>query len=295
MFSKNFKSRSHADHAISMTASQETLNQIQGDGLLLPQLFLLIICTLMSSSCAVRSVYVPTSQNVVLMNDKKQIQANAYIGGNHLELQVAHNPVNHLVTGMHVNYGTGLVAYEGLIGMYGYSKNNATWRAELVGGGGYNSNFFQQNNSWMAAVKKENVNYETYSIYNKYFVQPSIGFFSKIEMYKISYSFAFSCRASYLDFKKYVYKEIDRDSLAVNSLNPYIVNRDYTNKSIFILEPCFVNKVGLKNISAVIQGQFIVPMASDIDLHDANFSPVFLMSFGLQYNFVFKRQKEKKP
>jgi hypothetical protein len=72
------------------------------------------------------------------------------------------------------------------------------------------------------------------------------------------------------------------------------VNRDYTNKGIFILEPCLVNKVGLKNISAVIQGQFIVPLASDIDLHYANFSPVFLMSFGLQYNFVFKKQKEKK-
>jgi hypothetical protein len=247
------------------------------------------------SSCAVRSVYVPTSQNVVLLNDKKQIQANGYIGGNHLELQVAHNPINHLVAGVQVNYGTGLSAYEGMIGVYGYSKNNATWRTELLGGGGYNSNFFQQNNAWMAAVKKENINYETYSIYNKYFVQPSIGFFSKIEMYKVSYSFAFSCRASYLDFKKYTYKEISRDSLSVNSPNPYIVNRDYTNKGIFILEPCFVNKVGLKNISAVIQGQFIVPMASDIDLHYANFSPVFLMSFGLQYNFVFKKQKEKKP
>lgn len=257
--------------------------------------FIIAITCLLISSCAVRSVYVPTSHNVVLFDDKKQIQANAYVGTNHLELQVAHNPVNHFVVGLNVNYGTGLSSYEGMMGLYGYSKKNANWRVEMIAGGGYNSNFFQQNNAWMAAIKKENVNYETYAIYSKYFMQPSVGFFSKIEMYNLSYSFAFSCRASYLDFKKYVYKEISRDSLSVNSLNPYIVNRDYNNKSIFILEPCFVNKVGLKNVYAVIQGQFIVPLASDIDLHYANFSPVFLMSFGLQYNFIFKKQKQKKP
>lgn len=256
--------------------------------------FIIVIC-LIVPSCAVRSVYVPTSQNVVLFDDKKQIQANAYVGGNHIELQVSHNPTHHLVAGLNVNYGSGLSTYEGLLGYYAYSKNNAHWRAEALIGGGYNTNFSQQNNAWMANVKKENVNYETYSIYSKYFIQPSVGYFSKIEMYKLSYSFAFSCRASYLDFKKYVYTEIDRDSLLVNSPNPYIVNRNYSNKGIAILEPCFINKIGLRNVSAVIQGSFIVPMASDIDLHYANFSPVFLMSFGLQYNFVFKKQKEKKP
>ena len=70
---------------------------------------LIALCTLILSGCAVRSVYVPTSQNVVLFDDKKQIQADAYVGGNHLELQVAHNPVNHFVAGLHVNYGTGFV------------------------------------------------------------------------------------------------------------------------------------------------------------------------------------------
>lgn len=253
----------------------------------------IVISVLLFSSCAVRSVYVPTSQNVVLFDDKKQMQANAYVGSNHLELQLAHNPINHLVTGLHVNYGTGLSAYEGMVGFYGYSQNNH-WRAELTGGAGYNSNFFQQNNAWLAAVKNEKINYETYSIYSKYFAQPSVGYFSKIEMYKLSYSFAFSCRATYLDFKKYMYKEISRDSIATSSPNPYLVNRDYKNVGIFILEPCFVNKIGLKNVWAVIQGQFIVPVNSDIDLHYANFSPVFLMSFGLQYNFVFKKQKVKK-
>ena len=250
---------------------------------------------LLFSGCAVRSVYVPTSQNVVLFNDKKQIQANAYVGANHVELQAAFNPVNHLVLGLNTNYGSGLSTYEGVIGIYGYSKNNAQWRYELLSGGGYNSNFSQQNNAFLATVKKNNINYETYSIYNKAFVQGSVGFFSTIDMYKLNYSFSFSCRASYLDFKKYRYTEISRDSLLVSSPNPYLVNRDYTNKGITILEPCFINKVGKKNLSAVIQGQFIVPLSSDIDLHYANFSPVFLISFGVQYNFVFKKQREVKP
>ena len=94
-------------------------------------------------------------------------------------------------------------------------------------------------------------------------------------MYKVSYSFAFSCRASYLDFKKYTYKEISRDSLLVNSPNSYIVNRDYTNKGIFILEPCFVKKLDLKYISRYTRAIYCAKMASDIDLHYANFSQCF--------------------
>jgi hypothetical protein len=86
------------------------------------KLILITISILLFCSCAVRSVYVPTSQNVVLFDDKKQIQANAYIGGNHLELQLAHNPVNHFVAGLNINYGTGLSSYEGMVGLYGYSK-----------------------------------------------------------------------------------------------------------------------------------------------------------------------------
>lgn len=242
-----------------------------------------------------RSVYVPTSQNTLLLDDKKQIQTNAYVGLNHYELQAAFNPKDHFAIGVNTNYGTGLGIYEGFVGLYNYSKNNAEWRYELIGGAGYNTNFSQQNNSWVAKVKSERINYETYSIYGKYFLQPAVGFFSKINMYKLSYSFSFSCRTSYLDFKKYQYREIYKDSLLLSNANIYKLNRDYINKGIILTEPCFINKVGLRNIYAVIQAQFIVPLYSEIDLHYANLSPVFLMSFGLQYNFVFKKQKEKKP
>lgn len=254
-----------------------------------------ILLMALLSGCAVRSVYVPTSQNVMLFDHKKQIQGNAYLGTNTVQLQLAHNPVNHVVAGISTNYGAGLSIYEGYLGFYGYSGSNAQWRYELLGGGGYNSNFALQSKAFLATVKKANINYETYSIYNKAFIQPAVGFFSTIDMYKLRYSFAFSCRASYLDFKTYRYREVSRDSLEANSPNPYIVNRDYTNKGIVILEPCFTNKVGRKNLSAVIQGQFIVPLMSEIDLHYANLSPVFLISVGVQYNFVFKKQKDPKP
>lgn len=254
-----------------------------------------ILLMALLSGCAVRSVYVPTSQNIMLFDDKKQVQGNAYVGTNTVQLQLAHNPVNHVVAGISTNYGAGLSIYEGYLGFYGYSKDNAQWRYELLGGGGYNSNFSRQDNAFLATVKKTNIRYETYSIYSKAFVQPAVGFFSSIDMYKLRYSFAFSCRASYLDFKTYQYQEVSRDSLMVNSPNPYIVNRNYSNKGIAILEPCVTNKVGRNNLSAVIQGQFIVPVMSEIDLHYANLSPVFLISVGVQYSFVFKKQKEPKP
>lgn len=253
----------------------------------------ILLMTLLSG-CAVRSVYVPTTQNVMLFDDKKQIQANAYVGTNTAQLQLAHNPLNHFVLGLGTNYGSGLSIYEGYLGMYGYSGSKKQWRYEILGGGGYNSNFSEQNNAFISTVRKTNIRYETYSIYTKAFIQPAVGFFSTIDMYKLNYSFAFSCRASYLDFKAYQYREIYRDSLLVNSPNAYKVNRNYTNKGIAILEPCFINKVGKKNLSAVIQGQVIIPLVSEIDLHYANFSPVFLISFGLQYNFVFKKQREPK-
>lgn len=254
----------------------------------------IILLMALLPGCAVRSVYVPTSQNIMLFDDKKQVQANAYIGTNTVQLQLAHNPLDHFVLGLSTNYGSGLSIYEGYLGIYGYSPNNAHWRYELLGGGGYNTNFAEQNNAFLSTVKKTNISYRTYSIYSKAFVQPAVGFFSTIDMYKLRYSFSFSCRASYLDFKKYQYSELSRDSLMANSPHPYIVNRDYTDKGIAILEPAFTNKIGKKNLSAVIQGQVIIPMVSEIDLRYANLSPVFLISFGVQYNFVFKKQKEPK-
>lgn len=251
----------------------------------------LILLSALLQACAVRSVYVPATQNVMLFDDKKQLQANAYVGTNTAQIQLAHNPVDRFAMGMSINYGSGLSIYEGYLGMYGYAGSRRQWRFELQGGGGYTTNFSEQDNAFVSRVKGTNIRYETYSVYTKTFLQPAMGFFSAIDMYKLKYCLALSCRASYLDVKTYQYRELSRDSVQANRPDPYLVNRDYSNKGIMILEPCLINKVGKGNLSAVIQGQVIIPLMSEIDLHYANFSPVFLFSLGVQYNLVFKKQK----
>ncbi len=245
------------------------------------------------SACAVRSVYVPTSQNVLLFDGKKQIQANAYVGSNHSELQLAANPVNRFVVGASTNYGTGLAIYEAYFGTYNYSKDGARWRYELLGGASYTNNFSQQNNALISFAKQTPSNFETVALYNKFFIQPAVGINSKIEMYKLTYSFSFSSRISYINFKKYIYREIDVDQSAVQNTTIYFVNKEYFNKDLYLFEPCLTNKIGLKNVYVVLQVQFMMPYSTDIDIRYTKFSPVFILSAGLQYNLVFKQRKKQ--
>lgn len=51
----------------------------------------LALQVILLGGCAIRSVYVPTSQDVLLFDDKKQVQANAYVGSSQVELQLACN------------------------------------------------------------------------------------------------------------------------------------------------------------------------------------------------------------
>lgn len=145
------------------------------------RIFPVFLLMFLFSACVVRSVYVPTTQNVMLFDHKKQVQANAYIGTNTAQLQLAHNPLNRFVLGLSANYGSGLSIYEGYLGIYGYSGNKSQWRYELLGGGGYNSNFSEQNNAFISTVRKTNIRYETYSIYSKAFLQPAVGFEIRID------------------------------------------------------------------------------------------------------------------
>lgn len=255
-----------------------------------------ILAALLFSSCAVRSVYVPASQNVILFNSNKQIQATGYLGINTYQLQMAFNPLNHFVIGANNSYGSGLTIYEAFAGLYNYSKNDATWRYEVLGGGGYTNNYSQVVHGTFAALQHRNSNFETVSVYSKAFVQPSFGFFSKINIYKLSYSFSFGNRFSFIHFDKYIYREIDVDNTPNNGPNVYVVNKEYHNRNLFLLEPCITNKVSRKNISAVLQLMAMMPYSTQIDIRYTKFSPVFLFSLGLQYNFVFKKQKpvEKK-
>lgn len=244
------------------------------------------------SGCAVRSVYVPTIGNEHLFNENKQVQAKAFVGTNHAEALIGTNPIKHLSVGANVSIGKGLNIYEGLVGIYGYSKDAAKWRYELLGGANSTRNFLKQNSVWFNVFKEDKSNYITESLYNKYFTQLSFGYFGKMEIYKINYSFSISCRTSYIDFKKYIYKELNADSTLLMNSPIYVVNKEFHNKKLFLLEPCITNKVGIKNISAILQGQFMIPYSTEIDIRHTKFSPVFIFSIGFQYTFVFKKQKD---
>ena len=239
---------------------------------------------LFCSGCAIRSVYVPLSHNVPLFDSNKQIKASGFIGTNHVELQAAHNPIDHFAIATNIYFGAGISNYDLAIGTYGFKKN-ATWRYELFGGYGYNSNIDFNGGNILSASQK--VSYDVNSLYHRFYVQPAVGFFSKINMYKIKYSFSLSAKVSYLYFKEYLYQEIDKARSTPG--NPvYIINKEYQNKEIYTLEPCLTNKVGIKNVSVILQVQTITPYSAQIDVRNTKFSPVAYFSIGIEYIFTFK-------
>jgi hypothetical protein len=243
------------------------------------------------SACAVRSVYVPVSLPVPLFDSTKRVQATGYLGTNTIQLQLATNPFKRSLFGINTNYGAGLAIYEGFAGLYNYSKT-ARWRYELLGGGGYTNNYAQVDRAWFDAFSHEKSSFETLSAYNKIFLQPSVGFFSSIRIYKLNFSFSLSGRVSYLHFQKYIYREINANNLSVNGPPSYILNREYYNKDLFLLEPAFTNKVGRNNFYVVLQLLGVVPYSTQIDIRYTKFSPVILFSTGIQYNMRLKKTKK---
>lgn len=250
----------------------------------------LFLFLLLFTSCAVRSVYIPTIGNEHLFNEKKQVQAKAFVGSNHVELLVGTNPIKHFSIGANVNVGNGLQIYEGLLGVYNYSKNEAKWRYELLLGANSSRNSLKQTSVWFNAFNEEKSSYVTESSYNKYFTQASFGYFGKMEIYKLNYSFSINCRFSHIVFEKYIYKELNADSTLITNSPIYIVNKEFYNKNLFLLEPCLTNKVGIKNVSAIMQLQCMIPYSSAIDIRNTKFSPVFIFSLGFQYTFIFKKK-----
>lgn len=247
--------------------------------------FVIVIGCLLFAGCAVRSVYVPTSQNIMLFDDKKQVQGIAYAGINTFQLQAAYNPGRHFEIGLNTCYGTGIGIYEACAGFYS-SKRDHHWRYEILGGIGYTSNYAQVDRAFISIAKQTNLNFETAAQYYKGYLQPTLGYFFRIDMYKLDCSFITTCRFSWLGFEKYVYREINKTTPL-----SYSINKEFYNKNMFLAEPCFTNKVGRRNLYGVFQAMFIVPYSSQIDIRYTKFSPVFLFSLGLQYNLVFKKQR----
>ncbi|MBL7895158.1 MAG: hypothetical protein JNK50_07700 [Bacteroidia bacterium] len=248
-----------------------------------------LVLSLLLNACAVRSVYIPVSQNTPLFDSSKVLQASAYIGANHIEAQAAFNPVKKLGVCANINYGSGISIYDVAVGTYAYNKS-AHWRYEVYGGYGYNSNFAFQTANYNSLIKQPIKNYEIKSFYDKMYLQPAIGYFNSIKMYKLSYSFSLSARISALYYKIYSFKEIDDEATKLSGQTVYLTDKNYNNSFLYLLEPCFTNKVGIKNFYAILQFQGFIPYSEQIDVSNTVFSQGILMSVGLQYNFVFKRK-----
>lgn len=245
---------------------------------------LLLIITL--QSCAVRSLYIPVSQNLPIFDSNKKLIATGYLGSNHVELQTAFNPSKHFAVGGNINFGSGIAIYDAMAGIYGGSHK---WRYTVLTGFGYNSNItFPTTHINLFSHRK--IGYEVNSLYLKYYLQPSLSYCNAIKIYKLLYSFSFSTRISMNHFKNFTYKETDARN--PDLAHPvYIVNKEYHNKNLFLLEPCITNKVGIKNLYAIIQVQGIVPYSKQIDIRNTHFSQDILLSLGIEYNLRFKKHR----
>jgi hypothetical protein len=250
---------------------------------------LLCLCFLLTG-CAVRSVYIPVMQNTPQFDDRKALQATAYIGTNHIELQGAHNAGRHFAVCGNVSYGSGISIYDGAVGTFGYNgKKN--WRYEVFAGYGYNTNIAYQVANYNNLLNKPVTNYEVRSFYDKFYIQPAAGYHGDIKMYKMDYSFILGARISTIYFKTFSYREIDNEASNKSGQTVYIQNINYYNKLLYLLEPCLTNKFGSRGFYGILQCQFIIPYSEQIDLRNTTFSQAFILSLGLQYNLVFKQRK----
>jgi hypothetical protein len=253
--------------------------------------FFLPFLFLLATSCAVRSVYVPSTQNVSLPDTLPEIKAAAYLGLNTFIAQMNHNPTSRFMYGLQLHYGAGLSTYEGQVGTYVRFKRNPAWRAEIASGAGYTNNYYLSDVTPIELVQKKNSSFETIGRYTKGFIQPAIGYFGRVSIYSLNYSFAFSTRINWLYFYDFVYREVDEDESKALNETVYVIDRVYYDSHIFTLEPCITNKVWRKNLCGVIQLLGIIPYSKDVDLRYVPFSPGFLLSVGLQYNLPLRKRK----
>jgi hypothetical protein len=229
-------------------------------------------------------------QNTPQFDERKSLQATAYIGTNHVEVQAALNPVKGVAVCGNVSYGSGISIYDGAVGTYGYNRTKR-WRYETFVGYGYNSNFAYQIANYNVLLGRPIKEYEVRSFYDKLYLQPAIGYHGDIKMYKMDYAFVLGVRASAVYFKTFSYREIDADASMQSGQTIYLQNINYKNKWLYLLEPCLTNKFGSRGFYGILQCQFIIPYSDQIDLRNTTFSQAFILSFGLQYNFIFKPKK----
>ena len=74
-----------------------------------------LFCNL--SSCALRSVYIPISQNVPLFDSSREVVCgNLYPSANYMDFQTALHPARHLPLATNGNFGSGITVYGAALG-----------------------------------------------------------------------------------------------------------------------------------------------------------------------------------
>lgn len=247
-----------------------------------------LVLMLCVSSCALRSVYIPVSHSVPLFDSTPELRSNLYPGANHVELQVALHPVKHLSFASNINFGSGITVYDAAVG---YSGWRGRWRSECFAGFGYTTNQLYPGSSDVSIFSPKDVDYEVRALYQRYYLQPAMGFIGKMDMYRIHYSFALSARLSALHFNDYIYRTIDK-ALTIDPAHPvYIVDKAYRDKMLYTLEPCITNRVAYGHIYGILQAQAMIPYSEDIDVRHTKFSPGVLLSIGVGYEVPLVKKK----
>lgn len=246
---------------------------------------------LLLASCAPRSAYIPVTHNLPQFDTLQQLHTAAYISANHIEVQASGNPFRHVATAVNLNFGSGIAVYDLALGWYGYSRN-CNWHYTVMAGIGYNSNlFFRDPNSRGWFTKTRN-GYDILSLYNRYYLQPSLSFEDDFGYYDIRYGFSLSVRSSYLFFQRFRYQEIDAD-LTTDLNNPvYVVNRSYRGKDMWIFEPALTHTVRRGPLAVIVQLQSISPYSTEIDVNNTKFSPGLLLSTGIRYTLSGKHRSK---
>jgi hypothetical protein len=242
----------------------------------------------MLSSCALRSVYIPVSQNVPLFDSTRELRANLYPSANHIEFQAALHPARHLSVATNINFGSGITVYDAAMG---HSIWWGRWRAECFAGFGYTTNVIYPGSNDLSIFSPKDVDYEVRSLYQRYYLQPALGFNGKMDFYGIHYSFTLSARMSALHFNEYTYRTIDKTQ-TIDPKNPvYIVDNSYSDKMLYTLEPCFTNRVAYGRVYGNLQAQAMIPYSTDIDVRYTKFSPGLLLSIGVGYELSFRKKQ----
>ena len=240
-------------------------------------------------ACAPRSAYIPVSHNVPQFDSVRKTEVALYLSSNHLEVQAAANPFKHVAAAANINFGSGIAVYDLALGWYAYNRD-ARWHYSLFAGAGYNSNLYFQDVNSNALFNKQKNGFNVLSLYNKFYLQPSVGFTDDFGYYDIRYCFTLSVRGAYLYFKRLTYQEIDADKTIDPEHPVYVVNKSYRDASLWTIEPAITHTVQRGPFSIIAQLQAISPYSEVIDVSDTRFSPGLLFSLGFRYTMLKKKK-----